>query len=80
MSARDRGYRASIERAWGNVRILDFSERGHSCPPVGLRVDHHAKADKNVRAQSIRDIMKQAVGLQPNNDWTMNPGRCPGLV
>jgi hypothetical protein len=20
--------------------------------------------------------MKQAVGLQPNNDWTMNPGRC----
>jgi len=29
-------------------------ERGHSCPPVGLRVDHHAKADKNVRAPVTR--------------------------
>ena len=36
------------------VRILDFSERGHSCPPVGLRVDQHAKADKNVRAPVAR--------------------------
>ena len=37
-----------------NVRILEFSERGHSCPPVDLRVDHHAKADKNVRAPVAR--------------------------
>ena len=30
-------------------------ERGHSCPPVGFRVgfrvDHHAKADKNVQCR-----------------------------
>ena len=28
-----------------------FLERGHSCPPVGLRVDPHAKADKNVQCR-----------------------------
>ncbi|MEI7939600.1 MAG: hypothetical protein WCK27_23195, partial [Verrucomicrobiota bacterium] len=26
----------------------------HSCPPVGLRVCHHAKADKSVRAPVAR--------------------------
>jgi len=36
------------------VRSLDFSERGHSCPPFGFGVDHHAKADKNVRAPVAR--------------------------
>ena len=25
-------------------------------------------------------LMKQAVGLRQNNNGTMNPGRCPGLV
>jgi hypothetical protein len=35
---------------------------------------HQASASACIR------VMKQAVGLQQNNDGTMNPGLCPGLV